>query len=71
MEAIPSELAGAALAARGRLSALASSAAGANAKPGSPASQLAMASAAREAIFADALLSAMHARLEEIRSVIK
>jgi len=30
-----------------------------------------MASAAREAIFTDALLSAVHARLEELRSVTK
>jgi hypothetical protein len=30
-----------------------------------------MAGAARAAIFADALLSAMHARLEELKSVAK
>ena len=71
MDAIPSELSGAALASRDRLSALAGSAATANARPGSPASQLAMASAAREAVFADALMSAMHARLEEVKSVTK
>ena len=71
MDAIPTDLARAALGARDRLSVLAASAAAANAKPGSPASQLAMASAAREAVFADALMSAMHARLEEIKSVTK
>jgi len=30
-----------------------------------------MAAAAREAIFTDALLSAVHARLEELRSIAK
>ncbi len=71
METIPSDLIVAAHAARERLSLLAGSAAAANARAGSPATQGSMAAAAREAIFTDALLSAVHARLEELRSVAK
>ena len=70
MEAIPNELAHAALAARDRLSDLARTAATANATSGS-VRQGTMAEAARAAIFADALTSAMRARLDELKSVAK
>lgn len=72
MNVIPDDLASAARAARERLTAdaraAAASGAGAGARPGAPG---AMTSAAREAIFADALISAMHARFEELRTVAK
>jgi hypothetical protein len=71
MDAIPSELSSAARAATERLSGYASDVATARAAGGRRAPQASMAAAAREAIFADALLSAMHARLEEIKSVAK
>lgn len=71
MQAIPSDLTVAAGAARDRLSAVAREAAIANARPGSPAAASTMAAAAREAIFADALLAAVHARLEELKGVAK
>jgi hypothetical protein len=71
MDAIPSALITAAQGGRDRLSFLAGTAAAANLQAKSPAAQGTMASAAREAIFTDALLSAVHARLEELRSVTK
>jgi hypothetical protein len=70
MNLIPSDLAAAARTARERLADFSFAAAVAPARPG-PAPQSAMAQAAREAIFADACLSAMHARLEEVKSVAK
>jgi hypothetical protein len=69
MEIVPNDLISAAASARSRLGSLSLEAAHANTGPGSP--QPAMAGAAREAIFADALLSAMHARFEELRGVAK
>jgi hypothetical protein len=71
MDAIPSDLSGAARAASDRLSGYASAVAVEGASPGNVAPQSSMAAAAREAIFADALLSAMHARLEEVKNVAK
>ncbi len=67
MEAIPNDLARAALAARNHL---------AGAARGTAASTTigaagAMASAAREAIFTDALMAAMHARLQAFKTVAK
>lgn len=70
MDAIPSDLSSSALAARERLSADARASAQAGAA-GRSASQAAMATVAREAVFADALLSAMHARLEEMKAIAK
>jgi len=70
MDAIPNDVAAAALAARDRLAGFARAAAAAPAKPGA-AAPAAMAGAAREAIFTDALLSAMRARIEELKSVAK
>jgi hypothetical protein len=66
---IPSALATAAHDARGQLGERARAAAVAATGRGS--AQAAMAETAREAIFTDALLSAMHARLEELRGVAK
>jgi len=71
MQVIPNALSQAALAGRDVLTDLSRTAATANAVPGSPASQGTMARAAREAIFVDALTAAMHARLEELKSVAK
>jgi hypothetical protein len=71
MDAIPSDLSNATRAATDRLSGFASGVAVAPARVGSAPSQTSMAAAAREAIFADALLAAMHARLEEVKSVAK
>ncbi len=70
MDAIPNDLVRAALAARDRLSNFSRVAAQA-VTPGGSSPQAAMAGAAREAIFADALTAAMHARLEELKSVAK
>jgi len=69
MDALPTELLTSASSATGRLASLArdnasASAAGRN----GPA---AMASIARDAIFADALLSALRARLEELKTAAK
>jgi hypothetical protein len=73
MEMIPAELRNAALAARGRLVGLSQTAAAAGLEsPGTGTTlQAAMAAAAREAIFADAVLGAVRARLEELRTVAK
>jgi hypothetical protein len=70
MDAIPSDVVTASLAARGRLAGFARAAAAAPATSGSKATAV-MAGAAREAIFTDALLSAMRSRLEELRSLAK
>lgn len=71
MDVIPPTLARAARDARDRLTDLSRTAATTNATPGSPAAAGAMAAAAREAIFADALLAAMHARFQAIKNVAK
>ncbi|MBD5633530.1 MAG: hypothetical protein IAI49_03525 [Candidatus Eremiobacteraeota bacterium] len=74
MDIIPNDLGAAAGAARERLAGFARSAAVANAGPNRGPSTSpggAMAGAAREAIFADALLAAMHARLEELKGVAR
>ncbi len=71
MDPIPSDLELAAARARDRLADIAREAARAGTAPGSPGSAGAMASAARAAIFADALLGAMHARLEEVKSAAR
>jgi hypothetical protein len=68
MDILPRDLLSAAQGARGRLSADAVATAQLGAHPGSRA---AMAGAAREAVFADALLGAMHARLEELKGAAK
>jgi hypothetical protein len=71
MEILPRNLETGALAARERLAAAARSAA---AEPGRPSGAEAgrrMAAAARAAIFADALLGAMRARIEEFRTALK
>ena len=71
MDTIPSTLARAALDARERLAQRSREAAVIDTNPGSPAAAGAMAATAREAIFTDALLAAMHARLEALKSVAK
>jgi hypothetical protein len=71
MDAIPSDLSAAARAASDRLSGFSRDVAIGRASSGNAAPQSAMAGAAQAAIFADALLSAMHARLEELKSVAK
>jgi hypothetical protein len=69
MEMLPRSLTGAAAAARDGLAELARSAASA---AGSPAGRTQrMAAAARAAVFADALLGAIKARCEEIRTAAK
>jgi hypothetical protein len=70
MDLIPNDLWVAAQGARERLAGLSRDAAVAAARGGTPA-QAGMAETARQAIFSDALLSAMHARLEELRGVAK
>jgi hypothetical protein len=57
--------------ARSRLNAAASIAARAQTGLGGPVSDRAMATLAQSAIFSEAVLSAMHARLQEIKSVTK
>jgi len=71
MDAIPDELTSAARAARERMGRFALATAEAGTSSGRPATLAAMASAAREAIFADALTAAIHARLEELKNVAK
>ena len=71
MDALPDLLTHAALDARERLTGLSRRAAVASAAPGSPVAAGTMAAAAREAIFADALLAALHARLEALKTVTK
>jgi hypothetical protein len=70
MEIIPSSLLAAASDARDRLATLARDGARANAA-GAAGAPLRAAGVAREAIFADALEAALHARLEELKSVAK
>ncbi len=72
MDFIPPNLQAAAADARDRLSRFSRKAAeaGTNADSGARL-QATMASTAREAIFADALLGAMRAHLEELRTVTK
>jgi hypothetical protein len=71
MEMLPNDLAQAGLSARDQLSSYARTTAASNVNGAASASAMqgAMAGAARAAIFADALLQAMHARLEELKSV--
>jgi hypothetical protein len=72
MDVIPGNLSSAAGSSGERLSRLAEQTARADTAPGTGAgSQAAMAAAAREAIFVDALLGAMRARLEELKGVSK
>jgi hypothetical protein len=70
MEMIPLDILQAGLGARDRLSGFARTTAAAHLNGASSASttQAAMAGAARASIFADALLQAMHARLEELKT---
>jgi len=68
MDAIPTDLARAARDARDDLSGFARRAAAATSSQHATG---AMAVAARGAIFTDALLGAMHARLQELKSVAK
>lgn len=70
METIPFDLRAAALQARERLGAFATGTAVAGTGSGA-GMQRAMAGAAEAAIFADALLAAMRARFEELRTVTK
>jgi len=72
MEIVPLDLVAAAAGAREKLAHLARDAAtegarGASGEHGRPV----VSGAAREAIFADALLGALHARLEELKGVAK
>jgi hypothetical protein len=71
MDPIPPDLQVAAARARDRLAEVAWEAAMPGAAPGTPGSAGAMAAAARAAIFADALLGAMHARLEEVKAAAR
>jgi hypothetical protein len=71
MDLLPNDLAQAALRARDRLSAYSYNTATTNLSGGFAPTQAAMAGAAQQAIFADALLQAVHARLEELKSVSK
>ena len=68
---IPRDILAAGLGARNQLSgfARATAAAHLNAASSASSTQSAMAGAAHASIFADALLQAMHARLEELKSV--
>jgi hypothetical protein len=68
MNVLPEDLERAAQRARELLSALAREAAVAGAAAGRPATAGAMAATARAAIFTDALLGAMRARLEELKA---
>jgi hypothetical protein len=71
MNVLPDTLAAAALAARDRLGNLARQAATSGLRPGAGGAAAAMGAAARAAVFADALLGAMRARLEELRNAAK
>ena len=72
MNVLPADLSSAALGARDRLGDLARRAASAALRPNDSAgSAAAMGAAARAAIFADALLGAIRARLEEVRAATK
>jgi hypothetical protein len=69
MDIVPNDLTSAAASARARLTSLSLEAARSN--TGSSSAHPAMAAAAQEAIFADAVLAAMHARFEELKGVAK
>jgi hypothetical protein len=71
MNVLPDGLASAALAARDRLDRLARSTAATGLRPGRGGLASAMGAAAQAAVFTDALLGAMRARLEELRSAAK
>jgi hypothetical protein len=71
MELLPQDLRTAASAARERFARFSQSTAEANAAPGAALPASAMAGAARAAIFADAVLGALHARLEELKNAAK
>jgi hypothetical protein len=71
MDLVPTDLTAAARAARGRLAELSRAEAVAGASPGAAGDAGAMAAAAREAIFADAVFGALHARFEELKSVAR
>jgi hypothetical protein len=71
MDLIPDALDAAASAARGRLQECAWRAAAAGAGPASAQGTAALAGAAREAVFSDALLAAMHERLSQLKAVTK
>lgn len=70
MDIVPAGLEAAAQAARDGLGGLSRTVAGAGAE-GYGAGGSRMAVAASEAVFADALLSALHARFEELRNVAR
>jgi hypothetical protein len=70
MDAVPLDLRAAAVGARDRLSMLAGATASAGLGSGA-GTQTKMAAAAEAAIFADALLGAIRARFEELRTVAK
>jgi hypothetical protein len=71
MELLPGDLTAAASGARERFAQLSLRTAEANLAPHGTPPAGAMASAAREAIFADALLGALRGRLEELKNVTK
>jgi hypothetical protein len=71
MDIVPNDLGAAASSARDRLASFSLTAATAAAGGAGPQARAAMAGAAREAIFADAVFAAMHARFEELKSVAK
>jgi hypothetical protein len=71
MDVLPSTLTGAALEARDRLGSLAQRAAAASLGSDRLGSAAAMGAAARAAVFADALLAAIRARLETLRNATK
>jgi hypothetical protein len=72
MDIVPLDLVAAAAGAREKLAHLARNAAIEGARgPSAGHGRPTVSGAAREAIFADALLDALHARLEELKSVAK
>jgi hypothetical protein len=71
MDILPVDLRRAALAARAGLTAAARAAAAEPLAPSGAAAGRRLAGAARAAVFADALLGAMRARLEEFRTALK
>ena len=71
MDLIPEALRAAAVQSRARLQEGAWRAAAAGAGPASARETGALAGVAREAVFADALLAAMHERLSQLKAVTK
>jgi hypothetical protein len=71
MDILPSDLSRAARAARAGLAAAAQAAAAEPLAPSGAAAGRRLAGAARDAVFADALLGAMKARFEEFRTALK